>query len=121
VQISDLYSDSLVRIEDGGESSTTPRDGGMTDAQIVREFAPPRHKSAPVTTLVVAVPLAAAAFYLYRRFGGTIGQTAVIIAGVVTIVTFLTRMRAYSDKYYHDRRRWNHLFMCRKCGQRVAA
>jgi hypothetical protein len=119
-QISDLYSDSLVRLEDGREPSPIACAGGMTDAQIVKEFAPPRPKSAPITTLIVALPLAAAAFYLYRRFGGTLGQTAVIVAGILTIVTFLTRMRAYSDKYYHDRRRWNHLFMCRKCGQRVA-
>jgi len=118
-QISDLYSDSLARVEDG-EPSPVAGVGGMTDAQIVREFAPPRRKSAPLTTLMVALPLAAAAFYLYRRFGGTIGQTAIIVAGIMTIATFLTRTRAYSDKYYHDRRRWNHLFMCRKCGQRVA-
>ena len=120
-QISDLYSDSVVRLEDGGEPSPTVRVGGMTDAQIVREFAPPTRKSAAVTTIIVAVPLGAAAFYAYRRFGPTLGQTAVVIAIVVTIATFLTKMRAYSDKYYHDRRSWNHMFMCRKCGQRVAA
>jgi len=120
-QISDLYSDSVVRLEEGGEASSAPRIGGMTDAQIVREFAPPVRKSAVVTTLIVAVPLAAAAFYVNRRFGSDTGQIAIVIAGVLTIATFLTKMRAYSDKYYHDRRRWNHMFMCRKCGQRVAA
>ena len=119
VAISDLYSDSLVRLEDG-ESSPAEQPRGMTDAQIVREFAAPRRKSAPITTLIVALPIAAAAFYVYRRFPGTIGQTAAIVAGVLVIATFLTRTRAYSDKYYEDRRRWNHLFMCRKCGQRVA-
>jgi hypothetical protein len=117
--ISDLYTDSVVRLEDGGQQSPVASVGGMTDAQIVREFAPPTRKSAPITTLIVAVPVAAAAFYVYRRFEGTIGQIAVIVAGILVIATFLTRTRAYSDKYYEDRRRWNHLFMCRKCGQRV--
>ena len=120
VQISDLYSDSVVRLEDGGEASPAERTGGMTDTQIVREFKPPTRKSAPLATLVVAVPLAAAAYYIDRRFEGTIGQMSMIVAGILVIVTFLTRTRAYSDRYFEERRRWNHLFMCRKCGQRVA-
>ena len=121
VQISDLYSESVVRLEEGGEPSPAVRVGGMTDAQIVREFAPPTRKSAAVMTLIVAVPLAAAAYYANRRYGANVGQIAAVVAGVLTVVTFLTKMRAYSDEYYHDRRRWNHMFMCRKCGQRVAA
>ena len=121
VAVADLYSDSVNRLEDGGASSSTESVGGMTHAQIVRAFTPPTRKSAPLTTLLVAVPLAVAAYYIDRRFEGTIGQFAIISAGILVIATFLTRTRAYSDKYYEDRRRWNHLFMCRKCGQRVAA
>jgi len=120
VQIADLYSESVVRLEEGGEAAPVVRVGGMTDAQIVREFTPPTRKSALVTTLVVAVPLAAATYYVYRRFGDNAGQIAVVLASVLTVATLLTKLRSYSDKYYHDRRRWNHLFMCRKCGQRVA-
>ena len=121
VQISDLYGESVVRLEEGGEPSPTVRIGGMTDAQIVREFAPPTRKSAALMMLIVAIPLGAAAFYANRRFGSNVGQIAFVVAGVVTIATLLTKLRAYSDKYYHDRRSWNHLFMCRKCGQRVSA
>jgi hypothetical protein len=119
VRISELYPESLYRIEDG-ESSDEKRAGGMTDAQIVREFAPPTRGSAIATTAIVAVPLGAAAFYIYKRYGSNLGQIAAVAAIVIVFAVLLTRVRAYSDKYYHARTRWNRLYMCRKCGQRVA-
>ena len=118
-KISDLYTESVIRIE-SGESSNAKVAGGLTDAQIVGEFAPPTRGSAVVATLLVAVPLGAAAFYVYRRFGDNNGQIAIAAASVLTFATFLTRVRAYSDKHYHARTRWNRTYMCRNCGQRVA-
>ena len=118
-KISDLYTESVIRIE-SGESTNDKVAGGMTDAQIVREFAPPTRGSAVVATLIVAVPLAAAAYYAYRRFGDNLGQIAIVAAVIIVFATFLSRMRAYSDKHYHQRTRWNRIYMCRNCGQRVA-
>jgi len=121
VAVSDLYSESVGRIEDAAEPSDVERVGGMTDAQIVREFTPPRRRSATGITLAVAVPLGAAAYWAYRRFGDNLGQVAIVVAIVVTIITLLTKLRSYSDRYYHDRQRWNRMYLCRKCGQRIAA
>src|SRR4051812_32290293 len=66
--ISDLYSESAYRLEDGTEPADVARASGMTDTQIARKFAPPRRKSAVGPMLVVALPLAAAAYYVYHRF-----------------------------------------------------
>jgi len=118
-KVSDLYTESVVRIEDG-EPSNVQRIGGLTDAQIVRELSPPTRSSAVVATVVAAVPLGAAAYFIYRRYGDNLGQIAAVAAIVITVGVFLTRMRAYSDKYYHARTRWNRMYMCRNCGQRVA-
>jgi len=121
IKIADLYVESLGRQEEGAEPSEPAREGGLTDAQIIKKFAPPRQKSAVVVALAVAVPLAAAAYYVYRRFGEIPGQTSFVVVGVVTIVVLMTKARSLSDKYYHQRRRWNRMFMCRKCGQLVAS
>jgi len=119
VRISELYPEARYRIEDG-ESTDEKRIGGMTDAQIVREFAPPTRGSAVATTAFIMVPLAAAAFYVYKKYGDNLGQIAAVAGIVITVAVFLTRVRAYSDKYYHARTRWNRMYMCRNCGQRVA-
>ena len=121
VKVSDLYAESVGRLEEHPDSPPTVRDGGMTDMQIVRKFAPPRRSSALGITIAVAIPLGTAAFYSYRRFGDNIGQIAIAVAAVVTVIVFMTSLRRFSDQYYHRRRRWNSLFMCRKCGQLVAS
>jgi hypothetical protein len=121
VSVSDLFSTSVARLEENGEAGSMVRDGGMTDLQIVEKFRPPRRRSAAGITLLVAILFGSAAYYLYRRAGENIGQIAVVVAGVVTVIVFLTRVRRYSDEYYHRRRRWNSLYMCRKCGQLVAS
>ena len=118
-RISELYPEARYRIEDG-ESSDANRIGGMTDAEIVREFAPPTRGSAIVATVFVLVPLAAAVLYVYKKYGDNLGQIAAVAGIVITVAVFLTRVRAYSDKYYHARTRWNRMYMCRNCGQRVA-
>jgi asparagine N-glycosylation enzyme membrane subunit Stt3 len=73
-----------------------------------------------MATAFVAVPLGAAAFYIYKKYGDNLGQIAAVATIVIVFAVFLTRMRAYSDKYYHARTRWNRMYMCRNCGQRVA-
>jgi hypothetical protein len=118
-KISDLYTESVIRIE-SGDPPDAKAAGGLTDAQIVRELAPPTRGSAVVATLLVALPLGAAAFYVYRRFGDNTGQIAIVAAIVMVFATFMTRVRAYSDKHYHARTKWNRTYMCRNCGQRVA-
>ena len=40
---------------------------------------------------------------------------------LLLLVVALTSLRRLSDEYYHARRRWNSLFMCRECGQLVAS
>ena len=119
-KVADLYSDSVRRLENGGASDVV-RDGGMTDIQIVEKFRPPRRKSAFGLTAVVAAVLGGGAFYTYRRYGDNLGQIAAVVAGVVTVVVLLTTIRRLSDQYYYRRKRWNSLFMCKRCGQLVAS
>jgi len=121
VKIADLFAEAAGRLEEQPGSADAVREGGMTDAQIVKKFSPPRQKSAAGRVLAVAIPLSAIAFYLYRRFGDTVGQSAIAAAVVVTVIVLLTTLRRLGDEYYHRRRRWNSLFMCRRCGQLVAS
>ena len=92
----------------------------MTDRQIVARLRPPRRKSALWPALLVALPLSAAAFYVYRRFGQGIGEFAFVAAFLVTLTVFMTWLRRYSDQYYDGRKRWRSLHVCSRCGQLVA-
>jgi len=65
------------------------------------------------------LPLSVVAFYVYRRFEGTIGQAAIVATLIVTLIVFLTTVRRLSDDYYARRDEWRRLFMCRRCGQLV--
>lgn len=121
VNVPDLYSDAVGRLEEHPDSGDIVRVGGLTDLQIVGKLRPPRRKSVVGIVVAVAVPLGAGAFYLYRRFGDTPGQFAILVACVVVVMVFLTSIRRLSDQYYRGRRRWRSLFMCRKCGQLVAS
>src|SRR5438046_1898615 len=58
ISASDLYLDSLRRVEISGTAST-PGPGGMTDREILRRFSPPTRRSPVVRALLVALPLAA--------------------------------------------------------------
>src|SRR5678816_2781316 len=60
-KVTDLYSDSVRRLEDGGASDAA-RDGGMTDMQIVEKFRPPRRKSAIGLTATVAAVVGGGAY-----------------------------------------------------------
>jgi hypothetical protein len=120
ISVSDLYAESLGRIEESGGPGAIPRDGNFSPDEIVRKFAPPRQRSALAVAIGVAIPLAAIAFYAYRRFGDTIGSTSAIIAAVATVTVLMTFARKFSDEYYYARRKWNRLHVCRKCGQVVA-
>ena len=71
--------------------------------------------------LLVAIPLGVATYYVYSRFGDSIGQLAIVAALVITVIVLLTSMRRVSDDYYHRKRRWDKLFMCRECGQLVSS
>jgi hypothetical protein len=121
VSVSDLYAESVGRLEENPSAAGIVRDGGMTDIQIVEKFSPPRRKSAAGVTIAVALPLAAVAAYLYRRVGENVGQIALAVAIVVTAIVLMSSLRRLSDQYYHRRRRWNSLFLCRRCGQLVAS
>ena len=91
----------------------------MTDLQIVEKFAPPTRKSVVVLMIAVAIPLAAIVFLLYKRFGELVGQASGAAGVIALVMVLLTTMRRYGDEYYHARRRWRGLFMCRTCGQLV--
>lgn len=121
VAVQDLYADAVGRLESEPGAGDVVRVGGMTDEQIVRKFKPPRRKSAATLVVAVAIPLAAAAYYAYSRFGDTVGQTAIVGAIVIVVIVLMTSLRRASDQYYHARKRYRSLFMCRKCGQLVAS
>jgi hypothetical protein len=120
-KVSDLYYDTLRRAEDTGLSDTTPGQAGLRDEQIVAKFPPPRRRSAIGRGIAVAVPLGIATYLLYRRFGSLPGQLALVASIIITLITFMTRVRRLSDDYYDQRRTWDHLYMCRKCGQLVSS
>lgn len=121
VKIADVYVESLGRLEEGAEPSDAERIAGLTDAQILQKFGPPRQKSALVVALMVGVPLAGIAYYVYHRFGDIAGQSSFVVVGVLTLVVLMTKARSFSDKHYYARRRWNRMFICRQCGQVVAS
>ena len=121
IQVTDLYSEAVGRVEESPESATQVLVGGLSNGQIVRRLAPPKRRSALVIPLLVALPLAAVAFYVYRRYGESPGQFAAIGAGVVTVIVLMTMLRKRSDEYYAARQQWRKLFMCRQCGQLVAS
>src|SRR5262249_30705874 len=121
IRVSDLYSEVVVRIEENPASANEVHVGGWKDGRIAARLKPPRRKSAVGRMLLVAIPLGAGAYYVYRRFGDSLGQLAIVVAIVATVIVLLTSLRRLSDEYYHSRRRWNSLFMCRECGQLVAS
>lgn len=117
----DVYSESVGRLEDASsEGANAERIAGLTDAQIVSRLRPPTRKSALRFALLIAVPLAAGAFFILRRFGDNIGEFAFVVAFIIALTVFMTRLRRYSDEYYDRRKRWRSLYMCRRCGQLVA-
>ncbi|HEV8496065.1 MAG TPA: hypothetical protein VGQ56_04340 [Gemmatimonadaceae bacterium] len=119
VRVSELYDDATRRLGEQPDAEDVVREGGRTDRQIVARLAPPQRRSALRTVIAVAVPLSVAAFYVYRRFEGTIGQAAIVATLIVTLIVFLTTVRRLSDDYYARRDEWRRLFMCRRCGQLV--
>jgi hypothetical protein len=121
MQVPDLYADAVGRIEDSPEAAEAINAGGLTNAQIVAKFQPPQRRSPLIPVLVVALPLVAAAVYVYQRFGPTPGQSVGLGTFVVTVAVFLTTLRKRGDEYYDARRQWRSLFICRKCGQLVSS
>lgn len=121
IKVSSLYDEARRRLEEEPAAADVARDGGVTDRQVAARFAPPERRSAVPRLLLVAVPLAVAAFFLYRRFGRIAGQVAGMALVVISVIVFLTTTRRLSDAYYDGRQRWRKLFMCRRCGQLVAS
>jgi hypothetical protein len=120
VSVADLYMDTAANIQASSQSTANPRVAGLTDEQILTKFRPPRRRSPAPTVMVLALLLAVIDYYLYTRFGDTIGQFAIIVAIVIVVAVSLTTIRKASDEFYRDRKRWRSLFVCRECGQLVA-
>ena len=120
-RVSDLYSESVTRLQTNPEEANVVRIAGLSYLAIVAKLGPPRQKSAAMRVLVVGIPLVAIAVFVYKRFGDAIGELAIAAAIVLTIVVGLTTFRRMADENYHRRKRWNSLFMCRQCGQLVAS
>ena len=118
VNVPDLYVEARVRKEESAPAETHA--GGITDDQILRKLGPPRRRSALGVALLVAVPLGAAAAYVFIRLGSVAGQFAAMAAAVITIIVLMTYLRRFSDAHFHARQRWNRLYMCRQCGQMVS-
>ena len=121
VKISDLYSESIGRLEAPAEGADEVLAGGMTPRQVVQRFVPPRRTSALGVGGAVAVILAIATYLVYRRFGETPGELSILVSIVITTIVLLSTLRRFSDRFYHKRQRWNRLHMCRQCGQLVSA
>lgn len=120
VKASDLYDAARARLEEPDFHPDVLRGITMTDAELVDRFAPPRRGSVMARAIGAAVPLGAIGGYVYYRFGSGWGEAALIAAGVMTVIIGLTSARRLSDRYYDQRARWRKLYMCRRCGQRVA-
>jgi hypothetical protein len=120
-KISDLYIDAVGKIEDDPDAAKAVNAGGLTNMEIVRRFPPPRKKSPTILLIAVAIPLGALIYYVYKRFGDLPAQGAGMASVIILAIVFMTSLRRYSDKHYHQRRRRNSLFMCRKCGQLVSS
>ncbi|MGH7617552.1 MAG: hypothetical protein ACREPM_10020 [Gemmatimonadaceae bacterium] len=121
IQLSDLFSEAVGRIEQHPDQANAVHVGGVSDITIVGKFKPPRRKSAGPLVAAVAIPLGAAAYYVYTRFGDSPGQLAIVVASIATVIVLLTTIRRLGDQYYHARQKWNKLYMCRQCGQLVAS
>ncbi|HEX4682088.1 MAG TPA: hypothetical protein VH277_05230 [Gemmatimonadaceae bacterium] len=117
---SELYYDTIRRAENTGLSDSTPGQAGLTDEQIIGKFQPPRRRSAVGRGIAVAVPLGVVTYLVYRRFGSLPGQLTLVASIIITLIAFMTRVRRLSDDYYDQRHTWDHLYMCRKCGQLVS-
>ena len=120
-RLSDIYSEAVGRLQEDPAGAAVARIAGLSDAQIVEKFRPPERRSAALTVVLVAVPMGAVAAFRYKRFGEGVGQLAIGVAMVVTVIVLMTTLRRVSDDYYARRRRWNGLFMCRHCGQVVTS
>jgi len=121
VRASDLYSEAAARLEEQPADADAARVGGSSDRQLVARLAPPQRKSPAPRVAMVAVPLGAAAAFAYLRFGDVIGQLAIGVAIVATVIVLMTTLRRVSDDYYDRRARWNRLYVCRSCGQLVTS
>lgn len=117
----DIYSEAAARLQEEPAAADSPRLAGLSDRQLVAKLSPPQRKSAALSVSLVAVPLGALAAFAYLRLGSTIGQIAIGVAIVATVIVLMTTLRRVSDDYYDRRSRWNRLFICRNCGQLVAS
>jgi hypothetical protein len=120
VKISDLYSEARGREGDPAEPPDTPRDAGLTDAEILARFAPPQRRSPSIRIGIAVIVFGAIVYLVYRQFGSDAAQLAGAGAVVIIVGVALTTMRKLSDDYYDRRSRWRKLYLCRKCGQLVA-
>lgn len=118
VKVEDLFYDTLRRAEESG-ANEAPGIGGLNDEQIIVKFRPPRRRSAVARTIVVLGVLGVAAYVVYRRFGETASEFAIIGALIIASMVFLTTTRRYSDEYFDRKAKWNKLYMCARCGQVV--
>ena len=117
----DIYSEAAARLQEEPAAADAVHFAGLSDRQLVARLSPPQRKSPALPVLMVAVPLGALAALAYLRLGDTIGQIAIGLAIVVTVIVLMTTLRRVSDDYYDRRSRWNRLFICRNCGQLVTS
>lgn len=118
---SDLYGEAMARLQDEPGNAEAARVAGLSDRELVARLGPPQRKSAALRVTVVAIPLGALAAAAYLRLGEVIGQLAIGVAIVATVIVLMTTLRRVSDDYYDRKGRWNRLYLCRHCGQLVSS
>lgn len=120
-KVSDLFLEAVGRVEDNPAEAKVINTGGMTNMEIIERFPPPGRKSARLLMIALVIPFGALDYFVWKRFGDLPGQVAAMASAITMVIVFMTSLRRYSDKHYHQRRRRNSLFMCRNCGQLVSS
>lgn len=121
VSIQDLYIESVGRIEEDPSQAEVKRAWDMSDADIIRKFKPPKHRSVMGLGLILLVVFSVAAYFVYKYFGDTAAKISGIAAVIILTTVVLTSARRFSDTYYDRRRKWRKTYKCRKCGQLILA
>lgn len=118
---SDLYSEAAARLQEEPAQADDARIAGLSDRQLAARLSPPQRKSIALRIALVALPLGGLATFAYLRMGELIGQLAIGVAIVATVIVLMTSLRRASDDYFDRRARWNRLYICRNCGQLVSS
>lgn len=118
-KIGDLYFESSVRMYSEPERVNERRASGLSDAEVVDRFAPPKQTSIMGITAITGVVLSVIVYFVYRRFGDDAATFSGMGAAALLMAVALTNARRFSDRYYDRKGKWNRTYRCMKCGQLI--